>query len=168
MNISSEHANCLNFVFKFRSFMYTNLMNNSDKFRFVGATAKQSNMYETQHRRNNWLPLLNTLKQDYYRRRGKSDLSTYKFDMIVCLYLINEKWARERPISFAKRNFVRSRINVHYQFISFVFSLNDRSERSFIHQNRLFNKIVRTVKNDRFLEKFINYQSIHFSTQIID
>ena len=28
--------------------MYTNSMNNSDKFRFVGATAKQSNMYDTQ------------------------------------------------------------------------------------------------------------------------
>ena len=28
--------------------MHTNSMNNSDKFRFVGATAKQSNMYDTQ------------------------------------------------------------------------------------------------------------------------
>ena len=46
--MSSEHADCLNFVFKFRSFMYSNSMNNSDKFRFVGATAKQSNIYDTQ------------------------------------------------------------------------------------------------------------------------
>ena len=28
--------------------MYTSSMNNSDKFRFIGATAKQSNMYDTQ------------------------------------------------------------------------------------------------------------------------
>ena len=28
--------------------MYTNSMNNSNKFRFVAATAKQSNMYDTQ------------------------------------------------------------------------------------------------------------------------
>ena len=48
--LSSEHADCLNFVFKFRSFMFTNSLNNSDKFRFVGATAKQSNMYDTQPR----------------------------------------------------------------------------------------------------------------------
>ena len=30
--------------------MFTNSLNNSDKFRFVGATAKQSNMYDTQPR----------------------------------------------------------------------------------------------------------------------
>ena len=45
--MSSEHGDCLNFVFKFRSIMYTSAMNNSDKFRFVGATAKQS-VYDTQ------------------------------------------------------------------------------------------------------------------------
>ena len=28
--------------------MYTNSMNNSDKFRFVGTTDKQSNLYDTQ------------------------------------------------------------------------------------------------------------------------
>ena len=41
--MSSEHADCLNLVFKFRSFMFKNSMNNSDKFWFVGATANQSN-----------------------------------------------------------------------------------------------------------------------------
>ena len=40
----SENADCLNFVFIFWSFMYTNSMNNSDKFRFVDATAKQIDM----------------------------------------------------------------------------------------------------------------------------
>ena len=45
--MSSEHGGCLNFVLKFQSIMYTNSMNNSDKFRFVGATAKQS-IYDIQ------------------------------------------------------------------------------------------------------------------------
>ena len=38
--LNNEHADCLNIVFKFRSFMYTNSMNNSDKFRFVGANCQ--------------------------------------------------------------------------------------------------------------------------------
>ena len=63
-----------------------------------------------------------------------------------CLFII-----RERPISFFLIvqkiiNFVL-KVCVHFPFISFVFSLNDRLVKSFVHYNRSFSK-----NNDNFFK----------------
>ena len=55
--LSSEQVDCLNVIFKFQSFMYIKLMNNSDKFKFVGAN--QSNyMYVKDVINMDWTGLL--------------------------------------------------------------------------------------------------------------
>ena len=46
-----------------------------------------------------------------------------------------------------------------FYYISMVFSLNDRSVKSFVQQNRLLNKIVCSVKK-RFFQKFVLKNSL--------
>ena len=61
--------------------MCSNSMNNSEKFRFVGATAKQSNMYDTQ---------LPSQPADPKRKNGQIKyFEIEKLNFFPCLFLNN-------------------------------------------------------------------------------